>query len=394
MKVCGLVALLALLVACKAQEELKLTLASNRFGLRLLNALSSATDENVCFSPYSVSAAMGMAYSGARTDTREELFRGFGYSGSGLTAAQVLDSYARHTQSLFSPESESILKVANGVAVQKNLTLLDSFTNTLASSFNAQVHQVDFEHEEQEAVDLINEWTKQKTMEKIDKLFERPLSKETKLVLLNAIYFKGAWYTQFDPELTHKRQFWNNGVTSTEVDMMTTKFRRIGYGSFSDLDADVVELMYRGRDYSMVILLPKRNDGVDALRQNLTVEIVRNMITDLSKQDVDVFLPRFKLECSYELRDPLTALGIRQIFTSGADLSGITGREGLLVSSAVHKSVLEVNEEGSEAAAATALVIRPGFPRPLAFIADHPFLLFIRNTRTNDIIFAVQVNKL
>ncbi|KAG0425647.1 hypothetical protein HPB47_027200 [Ixodes persulcatus] len=339
MMVGRLSALLVLVVSCKAQEELKLTLANNRFGLRLFYTLPSAAEVNVFFSPYSVSTAMGMTYAGARRDTGEELFRGLGYSASGLTAAQVLDSYARHTQRLLSSESHSTLKVANGVAIQENLTLLDSFRNTLESSFNAEVHQVDFVQRQQDA-----------------------------------------------------RQFWNGGVSPTLVDTMTQKMR-VGYGSFDDLDVDVAELPYRGHDYSMVILLPKRNDGVDRLKGNLTVEIMRSLLSELRERDVDVFLPKFKLESTYQLEDSLTALGIRQIFSNGADLSGISDRN-LRVSAVVHKAVLEVSEEGSEASSGTGVVILPGSAVPVAFVADHPFLLFIRNTRTNDIIFAGQVNKL
>ncbi|EEC08061.1 serpin-2 precursor, putative, partial [Ixodes scapularis] len=268
-----LAALLVLVVSCKAQEELKLTLANNRFGLRLFHALPSAAEVNVFFSPYSVSTAMGMTYAGARRDTAEELFRGLGYSASGLTAPQVLDSYARHTQRLLSSESQSTLKVANGVAIQENLTLLDSFRNTLESSFNAEVHQVDFVHRKQDAFELLNRWVKQKTSDKIDKLFDEPLSPATKLVLLNAIYFKGVWNTQFRRVFTQKRKFWNGGVSPTLVDTMMQNMH-VGYGSFGDLDVDVAELPYRGRDYSMVILLPKRNDGVDRLKGNLTVEIM------------------------------------------------------------------------------------------------------------------------
>ncbi|XP_042150767.1 leukocyte elastase inhibitor-like [Ixodes scapularis] len=167
----------------------------------------------------------------------------------------------------------------------------------------------------------------------------------------------------------------------------------VGYASFGDLDVDVAELPYRGRDYSMVILLPKRNDGVDRLKGNLTVEIMRSLLSELRERDVDIFLPKFKLESTYQLKGPLTALGIRQIFSNGADLSGISDRN-LRVSAVVHKAVLEVSEEGTEASAVTGILAPLGSGMPVEFVADHPFLLFIRNTRTNDIIFAGQVNKL
>lgn len=393
-KMKSLAAFLSLLVLCWAQEEAKLTKANNRFGLRLLRTLPSGPEENVFFSPYSVSTAMGMAFAGARGQTQQELSQGLGFSDVDLTDAGVLDAYTRHTERLKSTPSNSTLDVANAAAIQRTLALLNSYESALQSSFGAELHKVDFAGESQAAVDLVNNWVKRKTHDKIEKLFNEPLDPDTLLVLLNAIYFKGAWGTAFDKEQTEKRQFFNGGVTPVEVDTMRLE-ARIKYRFFDDLQVEVVELPYRGLDYTMAILLPKENTGVEGLKQNLTIDRFQNYLSDLRERKITVLLPKFKLETKYSLKAPLQSLGIKQIFEPGADLSGINDGN-LRVSAVEHKAVVEVNEEGTVAAAATGVVIVPYSlgPQPVEFKVDHPFLFFIRNTLTDDIFFMGQVNKL
>uniref|UniRef100_A0A4D5RGN0 Putative serine proteinase inhibitor n=1 Tax=Ixodes scapularis TaxID=6945 RepID=A0A4D5RGN0_IXOSC len=389
-----LAAFLSILVLSWAQEETKLTKANNRFGLRLLRTLPSGPEENVFFSPYSVSTAMGMAFAGARGQTQQELSQGLGFSDADLTDAAVLDAYTHHTERLKSTPSNSTLDVANAAAIQRTLALLNSYESALQSSFGAELHKVDFAGEPQAAVNLVNNWVKRKTHDKIEKLFNEPLDQDTLLVLLNAIYFKGDWGTAFNKEHTEKRQFLNGGVTPVEVDTMRLE-ARIKYRFFDDLQVEVVQLPYRGLDYTMAILLPKENTGVEGLKQNLTIDRFQNYLSDLRERKITVLLPKFKLETKYSLKTPLQSLGIKQIFEPGADLSGIND-ESLRVSAVEHKAVVEVNEEGTEAAAATGLVIVPYSlgPEPVVFRVDHPFLFFIRNTRTDDIFFMGQVNKL
>ncbi|CAN7936925.1 unnamed protein product [Ixodes hexagonus] len=385
-----LTGLACLLVLCWAYEEDKITNANNEFGLRLLRVLPSTPEKNVFFSPYSVSTAMGMAFAGARGRTQQELFQALGYSDAGLNDAGFLGVYARHTDRLKTSPSNSTLDVANAAAIQRTLALLDSYEIALGSAFGAELHKVDFAEDQQATVDFINNWVKQKTHHKIDKLFNEPLDGDTQLVLLNAIYFKGSWNTEFEKEATEKRRFFNGGVTPVEVDTMKAEIR-VNYRSYDDLHVDVVELPYRGLDYSMVIMLPKEKTGVEALKQNLTFERFNQYVSDLRGRKVTIFLPRFKLETKYSLKTALQSLGINLIFGTGADLSGINDQK-LMVSAVEHKALVEVNEEGTEAAAATGVVVIPYSlgPGPVEFRVDHPFLFFIRNTQTGDIFFAGQ----
>ncbi|CAN7936939.1 unnamed protein product [Ixodes hexagonus] len=457
----SLVPLLCLLVSCRAQDDEKLTLANNQFGLRLLKTLPSPPGENVFFSPYSVSTAMGMAYAGAKGPTQEELSEQLGYTAAGLTGDDVFNGFSIHTQGLKESRSNSTVIVANAAVIHDKVGLRYTFQRTIDRAFDADLLKVDFVDEREEAVDRVNLWVKDKTNAKIRTLFKRPLESETRLVLLNAIYFKGSWNMGFDKTRTEKRDFLNGGVTPTQVDMMMGSVE-IGHRFFRDLQIDVADLPYQGKDYSMTVILPWRNDGVEEIKQNLTLNLFQSLVSKLRKRKVFVYLPRsvlcyfsdvfisspvarvpvlcgnsysrndvcfnystvlstfpcenvcsachqgthilvsisssayvFKLEAEYSLKEPLQNMGIRQVFSSAADLSGITNDNDLVVSAVVHKAVVEVNEEGSEAAAVTSVVAvtRLG-TQAFEFNVDHPFLFFIRNTVTNDILFAGQVNSL
>ncbi|CAN7936933.1 unnamed protein product [Ixodes hexagonus] len=390
-----LVVLLGLLAVGWARYENEMRLANNRFTVELLRSLPSSPEKNIFFSPYSISTAIGMVFAGAKGDTQKDLYDGFGYLRSGLKLESVLEAYADHARQLQLGQSQSTLDVANAAAIHERLALLSAYESALDATFHAQLLKVDFVNGGAAAVDEINSWVNQKTHGKIEKLFSSPLDESTRLVLLNAIFFKGAWKTKFDEGSTSKEQFLNGGTTPTQVDTMT-KTIEIGYKSFPSLGLDVAELPYAGGNYSMVILLPKANDGVEVLKHNLTEHLLQDFIGHTQPNVVAVSLPKFKMELEYSLKDHLKTLGINKIFNADADLSGITSDEGLVVSDVVHKAVVDVNEEGTEAAAASGVVVVNRFvvePR-LELKVDHPFLFFIRNIQTKDLLFAGQVNHL
>ncbi|XP_029826754.3 intracellular coagulation inhibitor 2 [Ixodes scapularis] len=388
-------AFLSVFVLCSAEDDDKLTVASNDLGMRLLPLLPSSPEENIFFSPYSLSIAMGMAYAGAGGETRQELHENLGYSRAGLPEEQVLDAYARQTQRHLSDPSNTTVDVANTAAIHLGLPLLNEYEAILRNSFNADLQKVDFVENGQGAVDVINSWVKDKTHNKIESLFSEPLDPLTRFVLLNAMYFKGTWKTEFQKRRTGQRSFFNGGVTQAQVDTMIGKIR-IRHNSFNDMSVDVAELPYRGGDYSMVILLPQEKTGVEALKMNLTAGILKTILDRLVQRDVTVFLPKFKFESKYSLKEILQNMGIRRIFGGGADLSGISGDTSLHVFDVVQKAVVEVNEEGTEAAVVSAVIggLRSGSFSGFEFEVDHPFLFFIRDTRSNAILFVGQVNHL
>lgn len=367
--------------------------ANNDFALRLLKVLPSSQTENVFFSPYSLSTALGMTYAGARGTTQQEMSQVLGYAGAGLNEADIKDAFTHQNNRLQAEAANVGLEVANTAAVQEGFQILDSYYAELNRSFNARVFNVDFAHHGAQAVSTINAWVKQATHDKIPKLFEEPLDTDTRLVLLNAIVFKGLWARQFKREVTQKRPFYNGGVERVEVDMMF-QHMKTNYVFDRSLQANVVELLYRGGNYSMIIALPTQRTGVEALKQVLTMAKLELATSSFRNGTIDLYLPKFELDKQNDLRDNLTNIGLREIF-GNADLSGITGNRQLVVSDIVQRAVVKVDEEGTEAAAATAVVgvIRSGTRIPVMKV-DHPFLFFIRNRHTKEIFFTGQVNKL
>lgn len=376
-----------------SEKEQKLASSNNDFALRLLKILPSNQNENVFFSPYSLSAALGMTYVGARGTTQQEMAQALGYTQAGLTDADVQEAFAHQNSRLQAEAPRVGLEVANSAAVQDGFQILDTYYSALNHSFNAHLFNLDFAHNGQQAVDNINAWVKQATHEKIQKLFEEPLDTDTKLVLLNAVVFKGLWASQFPRELTEKESFYNGGIERTEVDMM---FQRVKTNNAFDesLHAHVVELLYRGDDYSMVIVLPSERTGVEVLKQELTMAKLDAVTPLLTNSTIELYLPKFKLEKQNNLKSNLTNLGLHEMF-GNADLSGVSGNTELFVSDVVQRAVVKVDEEGTEAAAATGVteVNRMGIELPVVKV-DHPFLFFIRNRNTGEIFFAGQVNKL
>lgn len=381
-----------LLAICIAQEEHKVTDASNQFGFRLLQKIPASSEVNLFFSPYSVSTALAMAYVGARADTQQELHESLGYSSVGLTPDHVPTAHAQHTHVLRAP-SNSTLRVANAAVVQEHYNVLTEYLDLLTQSFAAEVSKANLADEQSRK--NINTWVKNSTGGKIEDLLTEPLPPNTKMVLLNAIYFKGLWDTPFDASFTSSAPFYNGGTEQVTVDMMRNEVR-VPYAYHEATDADVADLPYAGLDYSMTIVLPRDHSGAEALRQRLSWPVFQNMLSHLQQQRLTLALPRFKLEGAYKLKQPISQLGAKKMFDERqADLSGITGSRDLFVHDVIHKAVVEVNEEGSEAAGASGVVfVTKSLSTSTRFIVDHPFLFFIRNTKTGDVFFAGQVNHL
>lgn len=390
---CSMLAQLACLILAVAAASgggAKLSAADNWFALRLLPVLPRSEDQNVFYSPYSVATALGMAYAGARGTTRRELYDALGYATARIEEGGVAVAHSEQRLLLLAP-SNSTIKVANAAVVNEDLNVLPSYVDILKRYFGAELFEADFARAGRKAVDSINTWVSQKTQHKISTLFDEPLDKATRLILINAIYFKGTWRTMFDKAKTVMAPFHADGAFPTEVRTMRGTMKT-GYAHAREIHAHVLDLPYAGLDYSMTILLPQRR-GIEALKRNLTLEALGRAVSRLRETMVEVHLPRFRLEETYMLRDVLPKVGVRKMFDdSEADLSGVTGGRDLCVTDVVHKAVVEVNEEGSEASAVSSAVITSRMA-PLRFRADRPFLFFIRNSRTRAVLFVGQVNR-
>ncbi|XP_055950489.1 serpin B6-like [Argiope bruennichi] len=388
-----------------APEELdrenlsKLSLANNELAFNLHRRLASGSSGNVFFSPLSISTAFGMLFYGARGNTAQELREALGYEKANLPNDLVHDTFNHFLREVLRHEDSSngyVLKAANAVLVDKHLRLLEEYRNNVQEFYRAVVKDVDFGREAPRIVEEINSFVREKTNGKIEKLLDE-LSPSTVLVLLNAVYFKGTWKIEFDREETFDQIFYNYGLESERKRApfmhMTEKLPLARFENFQAL-----ELPYKGENVSMLILLPNERDEIQSLEQSLTPEKLTEIQQRLFKTEVDVSLPKFKLGFEKELSEEVQALGANEIFAAGsADFSGMTPSRDVFVSQVLHKAVIEVNEEGSEAAAVTGIISnRMGLIDKPEFIADHPFLFAIveKGSKSNMILFFGRVNNL
>uniref|UniRef100_A0A452R9I2 Serpin domain-containing protein n=1 Tax=Ursus americanus TaxID=9643 RepID=A0A452R9I2_URSAM len=258
------------------------------------------------------------------------------------------------------------------------------------------VESVDFNNAAEETRKKINSWVESQTHEKIKNLFPKDSLTSTILVLVNAVYFKGQWDTKFDKKNTVEKEFWLNKDTSKPVQMMK-QYDVFKFSSLEGMQAKILEIPYKGKDLSMILLLPDEVDGLSLINKTnqLTAEklIEWTSSQNMSNNFVDLYLPRFKLEETYDLKDTLRALGMVDVFNAQtANLSGMTGNENLLVSKVIHKSFVEVTEEGTTAASSTAVDFQMKSSPAYPFHCDHPFLFFIKHNKTNSILFLGRVS--
>ncbi|XP_074204091.1 leukocyte elastase inhibitor [Camelus bactrianus] len=369
----------------------QLSAANTRFALDLFRTVNESNPAgNIFFSPFSISSALAMIFLGTRGNTSEQMSKA-------LYFKEVEEIHSRF-QSLNADINKRgaayTLKVANRLFGEKTYDFLPEFLASTQKMYGAELASVDFQQASEDARKAINEWVKGQTEGKIPELLASGVvDSMTKLVLVNAIYFKGNWQEKFATEATHDATFRLNKKDTKTVRMMYQK-KKLPLGYIEDLKCRVLELPYQGGDLSMVILLPDdiedESTGLRKIEQQLTLEKLRKWTKadSLEHLEVSVHLPRFGLEESYDLTAPLAHLGVQDLFCSKADLSGMSGTRDLFVSKVVHKSFVEVNEEGTEAAAATAGIVAYAMLMPEEnFIADHPFIFFIRHNLSANILF-------
>lgn len=358
---------------------------NNAFALDLYAKLK-AEPGNLFFSPYSISAALAMTYAGARGDTEKQMAQTLHF---GLSQAELHPAFAELSrQEVSSGDYE--LSVANSLWGQTGYRYLPGFTELTSRYYSAPFQQVDFAKPE-EASKTINDWVEAKTNHKITKLVPpEALNYLTRLVLTNAIYFKGTWESPFRKNWTHDGVFTKIDGTEVTVPMMIHETQEFAYAELDN--CQVLQMAYVGGRLSMLILLPKKAGALNEVESQLTAPTLAGWIGRMQNKKVAVIMPKFKMTCEFSLGETLAALGMKDAFSlPPADFSGMTGRNELFISEVLHKAFVDVNEEGTEAAAATALEMSMGAEHSTEFVADHPFIFLIRDEKTGSILFIGRV---
>ncbi|XP_064017155.1 leukocyte elastase inhibitor-like [Pogoniulus pusillus] len=365
--------------------------ANSRFALDLFRRFNETNPTgNLFYSPLSVSAALAMVLLGAKGNTESQMLKTLHFD-------KVEDVHSRFrtlTMDVNRSNAPYLLRLANRLFGEKTYSFLPDFLTNTQKLYGADLATVDFGRACDEARTEINQWVEEKTEGKIpDLLSEGSVSSMTKLVLVNAIYFKGNWAEKFAEADTTDKPFRLNKNERKTVKMMYQK-KKFHFAYIPEVKIRVLELPYEEEELSMIILLPDDieddSTGLQKLEKQLTLEKLQEWTCPqrLYSTDVHVHLPKFKLEESYDLGSDLAALGLLDIFESGkADLSGMSGARDLFISKIVHKAFVEVNEEGTEAAAATAGIAMLCMAIEENFNADHPFFFFIRHNPTQSILF-------
>jgi serpin B len=343
---------------------------------------------NLFFSPYSISSALAMTYGGARGKTAQEMATTLHFN---MPSEKVHEAFAAINSQLRGDGKRAFaLSVANALWAQKGYVFHPEFVQLTQKYYGAGFETVDFRNATEEARETINHWVEKETHDKIkDLLPTGTLTPATRLVLTNAIYFKAAWENAFAAAQTKPAPF-TTGGKEIDVSMM----HRLNKTSYLATDAfQMLELPYQQEELSLIVLLPKQADGLGAVERQLNAVRLEQWLRDAKRYEVDTFLPKFKITAQFKLKDVLTALGMGGAFRRGADFTGMSTAEDLVIDQVIHKAFIDLDEKGTEAAAATAVTIRAlGAPVPeklerVTFRADHPFMFLIRENHTGSVLF-------
>ncbi|KAF7668949.1 hypothetical protein LDENG_00267510 [Lucifuga dentata] len=369
---------------------------TSEFSVRLYHRLQAVGgQDNIIFSPLSVAVALGMVELGARGASLEEIRQAVGFNhllpGEEFTLIQNL------TAALSDDDAYNVIRLANSLFLQEGVAFNPDFLHLMKKYFRAEVEMVDF-GESAAVAEQINTWVENHTESKIHQLLSaEDFSSVTRLTLVNAVYFRGSWKNQFRPENTRIFSFSKDDGSEVQTLMMYQQ-GDFYYGEFSDGSQEaggvyqVLEMPYEGEDMSMMIILPRQEVPLAALEPIIKAPLLEEWASNVKRQKVEVYLPRFKVEQRIDLKNMLQELGIKTIFTEDADLSAMTDGKDLYIQKAVQKAYLEVTEEGAEGAAGSGMIALTRtvvlYPQVMA---DHPFFFVIRNRRTGSILFMGRV---
>jgi serpin B len=360
--------------------EKKLVESDNKFGLKLFKEIiKEEGDSNVFISPLSVAMALGMTYNGANGETQEAMQQALELNG--LTLEEMNQSYKHLIELLTGLDPKVKFQIANSIWYRINdLVPREQFLSDCMKYYKSLVRGLDFN--DPSSVDTINAWVKENTNGRITEIWEAPVDPLTVMFLIDAIYFKGAWTYQFDKTKTKDDRFYLPDGSWKPCKMMEQR----GFFKYFENDTfQAIDLPYGDGDFSMSIFLPRWGINIDSLIAEFDQEKLKYWTTNLESDSIDVYLPRFRLEYERVLNDVLIRLGMGIAFAPAADFTKMYEQGGVWIDTVKHKSFLEVNEEGTEAAAVTIVVMEKG--PPSGFRVNRPFVFMIRENVSGTILF-------
>ncbi|MFE3845276.1 serpin family protein [Thermoplasmatota archaeon] len=370
---------------------------ANNFGFELLQQFIINPDynENPFFSPYSIFSALAMTYEGAEGNTADEMAEVLKIEQDN----ESFHNYVKYLYNIFNQNNEYNISTANALWIEQTYQVLDQYIDIVEDFYNAESENIDFSKPEL-AADIINQWVENKTNDLIQNLItpDAITPDITKLILTNAIYFKGTWKIQFDKENTTDRPFTISPGETINVPTMHLIDTEDIFNYTETDEFQMLELPYSGNNISMIIMLPKENNDPSTIINSISDESYGELLDSMEEVNVDIYLPKFNITTPlYSMVDMLYNLGIHDAFTYDADFSGISGNYDLFIKDVIHKAFIEVNEEGTEAAAATGVIMdlksMPGevYDR-IIFNCNHEFLYLIQENETGTILFMGVMN--
>ncbi|MCR5335465.1 MAG: serpin family protein [Synergistes sp.] len=349
-------------------------------------AASTRSGSSFFISPYSVSTALAMTYAGARGATESEMEKTLSFSPDMHESMGALISALNRV-----PQDVAQVSCANALWPAKEEKILPEFAQTLAEYYGAALTPLDYAGAPENSRRTVNKWVENNTNQKIkDIVPPGAFTRDTVLTLTNTIYFRSSWLEEFQPENTEPRPFWPAEDHSVNVITMRRRAGEMNYAKFPE--CEIVEMPYKGELFSMLVILPDRKKGIDSVEKILTEKQLSEWTSRLIPRRVEISIPKFKQESSYELSEMLSDMGMPSAFSPGADFSGINGTGDLHIDKVLHKTFVDVAEEGTEAAAATAIIMmknaHAGAQDDLViFRADHPFIYLIKENKSDAILF-------
>ncbi|MES2285328.1 MAG: serpin family protein [Bacteroidota bacterium] len=344
-------------------------------------------DKNIFFSPFSIYSALAMTSEGAKGETALEIQKVL-HLPEGDTLRQ--SGFENLITSLNSGSTLYKLTTANALWAQKKYTFLPAFIDVSKTRYKANAENLDFIDQPETARKTINTWVEQNTNNKIKELLsQKDITKDTRLILTNTIYFKGEWARQFEVDLTKEEDFTTSNGSNIKTQMMHIQR---GFPYLETEEAQVLEMPYKNNELSMIVILPKK--GHTLLSISNTKHLTVFLGAKINHERLQIAFPRFKIEAKYLMKKDLYKMGMSVPFGDKADFSGMTGSKELQINQVIHQTFVEVNEAGTEATAATAVGMEAGgMPKaPKPFIADHPFIFAIRHNATGAILFMGALN--